>query len=1111
MLYKENKKITGLFKGDTEFFFVYHCDDLVWHKEGADKATIIGAPTIDNGDTAMYRIRYVLPDASIYQMTATNAASAVPAQDGKILYVTSKLDGSTPITINATVLRKNGTEVYDTKNVDVNFIPLIDEFTIADVIVTQNDNIVYMPFIFNPAPRADYSVTGVSLGQNQYVSVYSQTNNGIYIQRTGTIQSSSLETVSLSVELTDEIGVTHTTTSSIYIKYASSEYFEIKNSKSQNDLTVTFTLRYSGGYGTNYFDIYAAVDDINTQPYIDDYEHVVYDRSNMPETWVKTVPPGKSLYLYSDEMTGYCWDNHYLVSPGTITLSEDVDFGGNIMCLLKDNAFPDTLITARGAFEHMFANNTHITTTPQLPATTLKHDCYSNMFYGCTSLTSAPVLPALTMVDACYNGMFSGCTSLVSAPVLQATTLATRCYHGMFSGCTSLTSAPELPVTTLASYCYELMFTGCTSLTSAPELQATTLVQGCYQNMFSGCTSLNSVNVMFFDFDASNGYPYTNYWLQNVADYGTFYKRPGLNVPERGVATVPVNWNIVDASLHTIDISLNKHSINKSMYDTETLVATVVPSDSVDPVIWSTSDSSVATVTQNGRVECVNDGIAVITVTSGSHSDTCTVDVSTNWSESYLSFKPVADTNFKFTRAGLEYSINDGNWTSLPADTGTPTVGSSDIIRFRGNFNLTDTSIGTFSSTNNVQFDVVGNIMSLIYGDDFVGKTDTKNNRFASLFEDSRVRFTSSLILPMTEIKPYVCYSMFRRCYTLSSAPLLPATTVGAYGYCYMFEDCSSLTTPPSLPATSRLGAYCYDGMFISSGITVAPQLPSLLLAEGCYRGMFMNCPITSAPVLNAGTLYPYCYTSMFSLSDITTIPSLPQRVLAPYCYANMFGGCKNLVTVNASSLPSSDLEEGCYYEMFTDCTSLTSAPNLPATYIKVRSYARMFAGCTSLTNSPNIYHVTRLSDQCCQEMFMNCTSLTSASTPSATTLAYSCYEQMFSGCTSLASDPGLPATTLATACYFGMFYGCTSLEIAPILPATTLEPDCYQLMFAESGVNELEAHFDSFYDSSTGDIATTDWLKNVPNTGDFYKSANLTVTTRGSSTVPQGWSIHNA
>jgi hypothetical protein len=49
--------------------------------------------------------------------------------------------------------------------------------------------------------------------------------------------------------------------------------------------------------------------------------------------------------------------------------------------------------------------------------------------------------------------MFTSC-HLTTAPELLATTLAEFCYSSMFSGCKDLTKAPKLPATVLKDYCY---------------------------------------------------------------------------------------------------------------------------------------------------------------------------------------------------------------------------------------------------------------------------------------------------------------------------------------------------------------------------------------------------------------------------------------------------------------------------------------------------------------------------------------------------------------------------------------------------------------------------------------------------------------------------------
>ena len=136
-----------------------------------------------------------------------------------------------------------------------------------------------------------------------------------------------------------------------------------------------------------------------------------------------------------------------------------------------------------------------------------------------------------------------------------------------------------------------------------------------------------------------------------------------------------------------------------------------------------------------------------------------------------------------------------------------------------------------------------------------------------------------------------------------------------------------------------------------------------------------------------------------------------------------------------------------CYHMLFYGCTSLTTAPSLPATTLADHCYRAMFADCTSLTTAPSL-PATTLANGCYSHMFSGCTSLTTAPSLPATTLANNCYFYMFQGCTSLTTAPSLPATTLANGCYFYMFYNCTSLTTAPSLPATTLANNCYSAMF---------------------------------------------------------------
>lgn len=156
-------------------------------------------------------------------------------------------------------------------------------------------------------------------------------------------------------------------------------------------------------------------------------------------------------------------------------------------------------------------------------------------------------------------------------------------------------------------------------------------------------------------------------------------------------------------------------------------------------------------------------------------------------------------------------------------------------------------------------------------------------------------------------------------------------------------------------------------------------------------------------------------------------------------------GNIQTLLSQNGDRM---DVPMYCYMNLFNGCTSLTTAPSLPATTLASYCYTSMFEGCTSLIEAPELPSTT-IAPSCYSAMFRDCTSLTTTPALPATTLASSCYGSMFDGCTSLTTALELPATTLASRCYASMFTGCTSLTVAPtVLPATTLATYCYQLMF---------------------------------------------------------------
>lgn len=227
----------------------------------------------------------------------------------------------------------------------------------------------------------------------------------------------------------------------------------------------------------------------------------------------------------------------------------------------------------------------------------------------------------------------------------------------------------------------------------------------------------------------------------------------------------------------------------------------------------------------------------------------------------YITFTAKGAQTFKMTTqngyeiSGLEYSVNNGDWAIVKADTEVPFGGAKGDLRLRGiNPNGTATAwyaCSTIKFTEaNVNVACTGDIRTLLDWRNY-NIVETKNARFCYLFENSSV-LTSAPELPATKLADYCYYSMFNGCTKLTSAPVLPATKLVDYCYGNMFDGCTSLTAAPELPATKLAGS-CYCEMFYNcTSLESAPELPATELAESCYCKMFYGCKNLSSVTMLA-------------------------------------------------------------------------------------------------------------------------------------------------------------------------------------------------------------------------------------------------------------------
>lgn len=93
---------------------------------------------------------------------------------------------------------------------------------------------------------------------------------------------------------------------------------------------------------------------------------------------------------------------------------------------------------------------------------------------------------------------------------------------------------------------------------------------------------------------------------------------------KRAVCSVSVTKGLVPVT----SVVLDKTRLNLTVGSIETLTATVNPSDATDKTVsWSSTDLSVATVDQNGKVTALKGGTATIRASAGDQSATAFVDV----------------------------------------------------------------------------------------------------------------------------------------------------------------------------------------------------------------------------------------------------------------------------------------------------------------------------------------------------------------------------------------------------------------------------------------------------------------------------------------------------
>ena len=168
------------------------------------------------------------------------------------------------------------------------------------------------------------------------------------------------------------------------------------------------------------------------------------------------------------------------------------------------------------------------------------------------------------------------------------------------------------------------------------------------------------------------------------------------HIPGNQVMTTPTVYPLVYpdlaaekytpvVSVPATGITLSKTSLSLTNGNTATLTATVTPSNSTDSVVWTSNNTSVATVS-NGVVTAVGNGSATITATAGSKKATCSVTVTT------------PATGITLSKTSL--SLTNGNTATLTA-TVTPSNSTDSVVWTSNNTSVATVSNGVVTAVGN--------------------------------------------------------------------------------------------------------------------------------------------------------------------------------------------------------------------------------------------------------------------------------------------------------------------------------------------------------------------------------------------------------------------------